>query len=116
LSPSFGWTSAELETAGGALTLAPGVCRAFDLGIIGRGVYGYKPPTPGEWAMKLALHGRLKIGDERDHLPHGRWVIRLTATAEDGPSSQYDVTIEWNAVAPDAKALLESVVVRAEEV
>jgi hypothetical protein len=66
--------------------------------------------------MKIALHGRLRIGDERDNLPHGRWVVRLTATADDAPSRQYDVTIEWSPVAPDAQALLDSVALRVDEV
>ena len=60
------------------------------------------------WTFHLSLWDQ-QIPDRRDVLVHGRWVIRLIATADDAAAISYDVTIEWSPEAANAQAALESV-------
>ena len=112
-SPSLGWTSGGSETqADGSLTIPPGVSRELDLGYLtttaldGHG-QRVPPSMANQWGLQLGLHN-LRIGDGRDRIPHGRWVIRLIASAEDAATQTYDLTIEWSP-AQVVEHLLDSV-------
>jgi len=66
------------------------------------------------WGLQLGLH-ELRLADGRDWLPHGRWIIRLIATADDAATQTYDVTIEWSPVLA-AKDELDSVLLAVKRV
>lgn len=63
----------------------------------------------GRWHLKLSLSHGLFIGDHREFLAPGHWIICLMVGADEADGRLYEVVISWNGDATTAQAALDSV-------
>lgn len=131
-SPSLGWPSAP-EAADAAVVIFGGSGRPVALGELWRiralpdgkkelvsqllpdgrtfTVPAHRADDPqSTWYLKLGLHG-LIIGDFREFLSPGEWVVRVVVGADEADGRAHEINVKWEGDAKDAQAAFESVTV-----
>ncbi len=130
-SPSLGWPSAPEAAVDGAVVIFGGSGRPVALGELWRirvADNGTKEvvaqPLPdgqvvimpvhraddpqSTWYLKLGLHN-LIIGDFREFLAPGEWIVRVVVGADEADGRSHEIAVSWDGDAPSAKTALESV-------